>query len=58
MNKYNAFFLCQYSIDSATLFYKALTSNKLLLHTEISPLKNCGNSPEFFSRGARCDRCQ
>ena len=54
MNKYNAFFFCQYSIDSETLFYTALTSNKILLHTGISPLKNCGNSSEFFSRGARC----
>ena len=58
MNKYNAFFFCQYSIDSETIFYTALTSNKILLHTGISPLKNCGISSEFFSRGARCYRCQ
>ena len=47
MNKYNAFFFfCQYSINSETLFYTALTSNKILLHTGISPLKNCNANHE------------
>ena len=48
MNKYNAFFFCQYSIDSETIFYTALTSNKILLHTGILPLKNCGISSDFL----------